>query len=249
MKTKQLTNLPSFKAPLRINSITKAIAISSLAIGVASIFAAPVQAVVISTGTLAFNDGALLGSAPITTTGGTFTTNFNSGGNAIFTTASGSFGSLVLGVIDPTNSVSKPVAPSLGTTFSYTPVVGNSFTATLTNPLNFDFGSLLGKLSIASGATFGGIYNPVSTNFPSGHSFFNLNPGSIATFSSGSDTSPVQITSFNFDVDNSVGGISPNGSYSIRASAVPEPFTVIGTLVGGAAALRMRKKLANAAKN
>lgn len=32
------------------------------------------------------------------------------------------------------------------------------------------------------------------------------------------------------------------------AQSVPEPFSIIGTLVGGAAALRMRKKLANANK-
>jgi hypothetical protein len=31
-------------------------------------------------------------------------------------------------------------------------------------------------------------------------------------------------------------------------TAVPEPFTIIGTLVGGTAALRMRKKLRSTAK-
>jgi hypothetical protein len=39
-----------------------------------------------------------------------------------------------------------------------------------------------------------------------------------------------------------------NGSIVPPAAAVPEPFTIIGTLVGGTAALRMRKKLKSATK-
>jgi hypothetical protein len=38
------------------------------------------------------------------------------------------------------------------------------------------------------------------------------------------------------------------GRANIVATAVPEPFTIIGTLVGGTAALRMRKKLKSAGK-
>jgi hypothetical protein len=36
---------------------------------------------------------------------------------------------------------------------------------------------------------------------------------------------------------NSFSGTNPD------ATAVPEPFTIIGTLIGGTAAVRMRKKL------
>ncbi len=35
---------------------------------------------------------------------------------------------------------------------------------------------------------------------------------------------------------------------SVDAVAVPEPFTIIGTIVGGTAALRLRKKLAKSTK-
>jgi hypothetical protein len=40
-----------------------------------------------------------------------------------------------------------------------------------------------------------------------------------------------------------LGNISPS-----TTSAVPEPFSIVGTLIGGTAALRMRKKLANSHK-
>jgi hypothetical protein len=34
-----------------------------------------------------------------------------------------------------------------------------------------------------------------------------------------------------------------NAAQVVQRQEVPEPFTIIGTLVGGSAALRMRKKL------
>ncbi len=34
----------------------------------------------------------------------------------------------------------------------------------------------------------------------------------------------------------------------VMTTSVPEPFTIVGTLVGGTAALRMRKKLKSTAK-
>ena len=58
MKTDWLKSLPSFKAPLKINSIIRAIAISSLAIGAAAtIPAAPAGAVLLNTGSVGFSDG------------------------------------------------------------------------------------------------------------------------------------------------------------------------------------------------
>jgi hypothetical protein len=47
-------------------------------------------------------------------------------------------------------------------------------------------------------------------------------------------------------VNNNVGG-SYNATAVAPTTSVPEPFTVIGTLVGGTAALRMRKKLTDRA--
>jgi hypothetical protein len=249
MKTR---NFASFQ---KIENSLKFLAVSSVALGVAAIMpAAPAGAVVINSGSLAFNDGAALATgSSIGTTGGTFNVNFNPGGNAIVTNASGSFSSLIPGVVDPAPSVARAIAPSNGTSFSYTAVSGNTFTATLQNALNFDFGGSIGRLNVGAGATFTGLYlpaNPSSPVFASGHSFFGLASGS-ASFINGSDTSTQILSSFNFDVDNTlVGNTSPNGSYSLVTSstAVPEPFTIIGTIVGGTAAFRMRKKLANPAK-
>ncbi len=42
---------------------------------------------------------------------------------------------------------------------------------------------------------------------------------------------------------NNLGGFGLSGSINGATTAVPEPFTIIGTLVGGTAAVRMRKKL------
>jgi hypothetical protein len=42
--------------------------------------------------------------------------------------------------------------------------------------------------------------------------------------------------------------ITGPGNVSAAAPAVPEPFTIVGTLIGGTAAMRMRKKLANSHK-
>jgi hypothetical protein len=46
-------------------------------------------------------------------------------------------------------------------------------------------------------------------------------------------------------------GLPSGGLYISQSSptSVPEPFTVIGSIVGGTAAFRMRKKLANINKN
>jgi hypothetical protein len=52
------------------------------------------------------------------------------------------------------------------------------------------------------------------------------------------------ISSFRLSGSNIVAAATANGSANGSSStAVPEPFTIIGTIVGGSAALRMRKKL------
>lgn len=45
-----------------------------------------------------------------------------------------------------------------------------------------------------------------------------------------------------------LGGFGTTISGAPTATAVPEPFTIVGTLIGGTAALRMRKKLKSATK-
>jgi hypothetical protein len=236
------------------------LAICGLAIGATTaISATPASAVVINSGTLAFTDGARLEAGSIATAGGNFTANFNRGGVAVVTNADGGFSSLIPGVVDPSPAQSRAVTPSTGVNFSYTAVVpaatGGTFTATLLSALSYDFGNTIGAVNIAPGATFTGLYIAPNAVTGTGRSFFNFNSG-VATFLSGTATTggaqstPLTLTSFNFDVDNAVtGNSSPNGAYSLVASAaVPEPFTIIGTIVGGTAALRIRKKLLAASK-
>jgi hypothetical protein len=258
MQLKQFTSLSNpVKFFSATHKISQVLAIGGLAIGAAAIAAAPAGAVVITNGQLAFNDGALLESGSITTAGGNFTVNFNRGGNAIVTNADGGFGALIPGVVNPAPSKGVPIAASTGVNFSYTAInpaaTGGSFTATLLSALSYDFGTTIGSVNISPGATFTGLYlAPGAGGVATGRSFFNFTSGTT-TFLSGTATtggaqlSQLALTSFNFDVDNAVtGNASPNGAYSLVANAVPEPFTIIGTIVGGTAALRMRKKLLNA---
>ena len=79
---------------------------------------------------------------------------------------------------------------------------------------------------------------------PTTLSFSNISLGSL--FGSGLTAGTV----LNFQVYD-VGYSDNTGSFAVRGSidaAVPEPFTIIGTLVGGTAAVRMRKKLQRVAK-
>jgi hypothetical protein len=54
-------------------------------------------------------------------------------------------------------------------------------------------------------------------------------------------------------IDNWVSNNAPNNgqnifAYQSASTSVPEPFTIVGTLVGGTAALRLKKKLKSAHK-
>ena len=232
MKVKQLTNISSFKSPLKINSITKAIAISGLAIGAAAMLpAAPAGAVLLSTGTLAFSDGtADFFSSPAQTS---YTVNFNPSGTARIDGSNGAFGSTF-----GTNE-NRTITPSTGI---FNLVSGTTFS--LASALNFTFPTSNGTtVSIAPGSTF---TRTLNTDF--GVGFVNLD--ATGTVSNPDGTVNLPQIAFNFGDTLSSGG----GTYGVVISptnpiaAVPEPFTVIGSLVGGAAALRMRKKLANATK-
>jgi hypothetical protein len=71
------------------------------------------------------------------------------------------------------------------------------------------------------------------------------------TYSNYSVSSLNGISKFSFIGGSPVGNTSIDNvvvSTATGAQAVPEPFTIIGTFVGGTAAVRMRKKLKNANK-
>jgi hypothetical protein len=252
MKTERLTNSPSFKASLRINSITKAIAISGLAMGVAvSIPAAPAGAVSFNSSNnqssrLTFgNNNGDFGQNVTGLAGNNFSVTFN-------TTPPGSIPnqvSNVQGAFSPTFvpgstllTNNSPVA-----NFSYQSGNLNSSLYQLTNDILFQFSNNV-SYTFKAGSLFQGS-DPTGTNAIS----FQLAPTATQTsfFTSGSDITNATTVAFAFGDT----GAGLGGNYFITASpstapltAVPEPFTVIGSLVGGAAALRMRKKLASATK-
>lgn len=71
-----------------------------------------------------------------------------------------------------------------------------------------------------------------TTNLTTGTNYFLVSTGFSNT----------QFGAFTTTIDG-VGNVNPTSTTS-----VPEPFTIVGTLVGGTAALRMRKKLKSTAK-
>ena len=231
MKIKQFANLPNIKA-LNI------IAVSSLAIGIAaSISAAPAQAVVLNSGQLGFSDGTGDFFAQATfTPGNTFSVGFNPGLLALVnaTAATGSFSPFF-----PV-SAAYVVASTTGT-FSYAGVgtSPNTFRYTLGSDLAFNFNNGV-SLTVGQGSIFQGQLSSTSVK-----SFDLLDNGVGSFFQNGADRVDTAALQFNFNDNNSGGG----GTYGVTASPVPEPFTIIGTIIGGTAAFRMRKKLVNAAKN
>jgi hypothetical protein len=95
------------------------------------------------------------------------------------------------------------------------------------------FNTFFGSIISGSISSFGvsGLTNDFSISFDP----TNLSPGNISYTTSGiNDIFSGNFTSFN---------ITP-----AAATSVPEPFTIIGSLIGGTAAVRMRKKLSNSSK-
>ena len=240
MKIKQLANLQNIKA-LNI------VAVSSLAIGIAaSISAAPAQAVSITSGLLSFNDGALntnvVGGGSITPVAGNrFTVNFNPVNFATVQEATGSFATAGLS-IGPRYIASSSADYLFSGGNTYTQLgdlvfnLGQQVTA---NPsvarLTVGAGSIFSTSTVANSTTFA---------FLSGNTAFVTQPDGILSQLS------VQPNDFRFTVDNLASNNPaltsiPNGAYSLATTAVPEPFTIIGTIIGGTAAFRMRKKLAS----
>jgi hypothetical protein len=235
VKTKQFKNLPSFKAPSKINNVTKAIAITSLAMGVAAIIpAAPARAVLLSTGQLAFSDGTsdfYAAGSP-----SSYNVNFDPFGLVFVNSATDAFSSAF------TPGTTSTVNRNSPATFNF--VSGSTYS--LASDLNFSFTNGV-TVSLDRGSTFTQTFNVA--NNTNGLALSNQSVTGKVTNTDG--TVSLQALSFSVNDNQNPGG----GSYSITlsptsgATAVPEPFTVIGTLVGGAAALRMKKKLADATKN
>jgi hypothetical protein len=137
--------------------------------------------------------------------------------------------------------------------FGFPNIIGNAAanfpqsTFTVTNPFTIRFAQS------QSQAAFSLVTNTGSSTFEA-----LLNGSVVDSFSSTTDISITNnfygFTGVTFDsIRVTAGGFNEaaaldNIQFSSAAQSVPEPFTIIGTLVGGTAAVRMRKKLKSADK-
>jgi hypothetical protein len=233
-KIKQFANLASIKKSIVIS------AASSLAIGIAAMIpATPAGAVILTGGELTFTGGTTnLSSLVRPSAPASFSVDYNQ--PAALPTVLASTGSFSSFFPQPKPALvgANITSPN---TFSLVSSTPTSFLYSLNNPLSFNFGSI--SLNVGSGSTFTGMYNNI------GGVDFSLLSSVGSTFVTTSDSVATQIQSLNFSFGDT--GLSGIGTYRISASptSVPEPFSVIGTIVGGTAAFRMRKKLANINKN
>jgi hypothetical protein len=143
----------------------------------------------------------------------------------------------VTGTVDLFNTDPQGYVTNAAGVLAQTSSVG-SVGSTGVNPADgSNFGSLLlGNSSLGYKQLFAANGNPATTL-----SFSNISLASL--FGSGLANGTVlefRVSDSN-TADNS-GSFNVSGSIS-QAADVPEPFTIIGSLVGGTAALRMRKKL------
>ncbi len=229
--------------PLKVApALTQLIAIGSVAIGVATILPiAPAQAASLTGGELDFSgktSGFFSSLRPTTTTlANTFSIDFNQNISGVAQP----------GTIDSTTGPFTTLFPSTTGTFnpasstgSFEYVSGSTTTPfyyKLTNDLVFSFTNGV-NLTIGSGTTFLG--SIIGSTPSSQNASFQVANYVGSFFSNGA--APVDLESLAFNFNDTIG---KTGGYTVQAVSVtvPEPFTVIGSIVGGTAALRMRKKL------
>jgi hypothetical protein len=232
MRIQQFTNTTNIKTSLII-------AAGTLAIGSLSVIpAAPAGAVAITNGQLNFSDGTLdfFNATP----GANIVVNFNPGNVAFLNGANGSGSTGFNAFFTGAPFSLLPVTASTGN-FSF--VSGNTYR--LTNDLNFVFNNGV-TATIGANSTF---TNTITTGIPSNSQFSIATAvgALVKTGPAASDSTPLQISTFQFSDAAGVGG--GNYSFIATASPVPEPFTIIGSIVGGAAALRMRKKMSKSVED
>ena len=232
MKTELLKSLSSFKAPLKINNITKAIAISGLAIGAAAIIpAAPAQAITFSTGQLDFGVSTSSFANDVNpVAGNNFNVTFNPSGTASILSADGSFSPTFTAGTIGSNSPTVNFSNIGGSTYRLNQALVFNFATATPTSFTLNQNSTFTETEIFNG----GVRVGAGLQLASSTGTFFTNAGNITSI-------PTFALSF---TDT---GLPSGGRFVAQASptAVPEPFTIIGTIIGGTAAFRMRKKLAS----
>jgi hypothetical protein len=218
-----------------VPTLTRLFAIGSIAVGVAAIFpVASAQAVEFHHGELDF-DGGTSAFYLAARNSQSFNLTFNTSPSANVSLASGEFG---VAPYFPTlggYAINSPVG-----NFAFQSASGGSRTYQLTNNLQFAFTNGV-KLNVGAGSIFSATTNTNSATF-------DLSTSAGSSFENGADIVPTESLIFGFS-DTRLATVGfPNYTIEAVAQEVPEPFTTIGTLVGGTAALRMRKKLKSASK-
>jgi hypothetical protein len=242
MNIKQLTRASnSTETPLKSTTLTNLLAVGSLALGLSAVaYAAPAHAIALTNSSITFTNSSLP----------TFFADVNPGALDTITVSfvspldvGSSSGLLAGGSFFPSAGM-YAISPIPTATFNY--IAGNDsfFTYSLASNLNIDFTNGA-TVTIAGGTQFNGSKNA------SGTSFSTIDPTG-SSFKNGTDVVPLNALSFGFNdiVGRGTGGLVLTASSgSPQTTQVPEPFTIVGTIIGGTAALRMRKKLAKAAQN
>jgi hypothetical protein len=235
MKVNQTNNLAdSIARYLHSTTLAHIFTIGSLAIGISAFIAtAPAQAISLENGDLTFGRGInnfLADVDPIA--GDTIDVTFSSP-----TDVSSVNGSLVPFFNQPQPPLYDFSNPLPTARFNYVSGGASGFVYELIGNINFNFDNGV-SLIVASGTLFNGSRNigsvTLSTIDKAGSSFQNDR-----------DTTPLKALSFGL---NAIGG-DATGAYSVIAStqpptSVPEPLTIVATMFGGAAAMRLRNKLA-----
>ncbi|WP_310413978.1 PEP-CTERM sorting domain-containing protein [Chamaesiphon sp. OTE_8_metabat_110] len=253
MKVKQLPDLSAlFEIFFRYTNLAQILAVGTLAMGASiGISSAPAHGVALNGGQVVFT-GETTGFLELqdAVAGNSFNVTFNfnpdpapgTADNAKVSSASAPFTTYFNQ--NPNGSGSYPLDPQTQTVaFKYVSGDNDGFTYTLDSNLVFAFENSV-TLTIKNDTRF------VGNNSGTGVSLSNNSP-SGAFYSQGTIDTPVKALSFTLNDITS----GSTGGYSILAStvepvtaSVPEPLTIVGTILGGAAAVRIKRKLTDAAR-
>jgi hypothetical protein len=245
MKVKQFSNL------FRCNLLVQILAVGSLAIcASAGIAAAPAHAVSLTGGQVAFTGettGFLEFQKAVAGNSFDVTFNFNpdpepgAANNATVSSATAPFTTYF--DKSANGAGSYPLFPQTQTVaFNYFSGDNKGFIYTLGSNLVFAFKNSV-TLTMKEGSKFVGSNSgtgvSLSSNDLSG-SFYSQ--GSVDTFVNASSFTLNDITA------GSTGGYSILASTVDPTASVPEPLTIVGTILGSTAAIRIRRKLTDATK-
>lgn len=224
-------------AKLKHNSLTQLLAVATIATSAVTSISIESARAITFNGELDFGNAtspfaSMVNPAP----GDNFNVMFNPGGTASIISAFGNFSpTFTAGTTIPSNS------PSVG--FSY--VSGSTYK--LDQDLIFNFTSLTPtSFTLKQNSTF--TQTDILNNGIKVGAGLQLANNLGSFFTNGGDITNIPTLAFSLNDT----GIPSGGLFIAQAgptTAVPEPFTIIGTIVGGTAAFRMRKKLSATNKN